>query len=79
MKQLGPLTYFPSLEVHTVKGGIFINQHKYTKGLISQARLQNTTTVDTTTIDAPLELKVGSLIYLIITQPDISHAVNLVS
>lgn len=37
MKYLGPLTYFLGLEVHTVKGGLFINQHKYTKDLITQA------------------------------------------
>ena len=82
------------LQAHKVNGGLFVNKHKYTKDLIVQTRLQNSTHVDT-----PLELNVkyqkddgnllaepticrklvGSLIYLTITRPEISHAVNLVS
>ena len=94
MKDLGMLQYFLGLEVHTSKGGIFINQHKYATDLIKLARLENSTPVDT-----PLEVNVKyrredgdllsdatyyrklvcSLVYLTITRPDISYAVNLMS
>ena len=47
MNNIGPLTYFLGPEVHRIQGGLFINQHKYTQDLISQAHLQNTTAVDT--------------------------------
>ena len=35
MMNLGPLTYFLGLEVHTDSTGIFLNQHKYTQDLIT--------------------------------------------
>lgn len=77
--------HFLSLEVHRTRRGLFINQHNYTMDRIAQARLQ-----DTTPMDTPLELGVkyrkgdstpseptlykklvGSLVYLMITRPDI--------
>jgi hypothetical protein len=87
MKDLGPLTYFFSLEVHTDSSGIFLNQCKYTQDLIGLAGLQDSPSVDT-----PMEVNVkyrseegdlladptvfrqlvGSLNYLTITWPDIS-------
>lgn len=82
------------LEVHKTQGGVFSNQHKHTQDLIAQAQLQNTTQVDTpiefnvkyrkdddTPLSDPIVYRklVGSLIYLTITQLNISHAVNLVS
>nr|XP_019067708.1 uncharacterized protein LOC109119550 [Solanum lycopersicum] len=48
-----PLTYFLGLEVHNVASGVFLNQYKYTKDLISLAGLQDSCSVDT-----PLELNV---------------------
>ena len=51
MKNLGPFTYFLGLEVHKLTQGLFINQQKYIQDLIQQARLQNTSP-----IDSPLEL-----------------------
>ena len=94
MKDLSNLQYFLGLEVHTSKQGIFINQQKYAKDLITLARLDNSTPVDT-----PLEINlkyrrdegdllsnptiyrrlVSSLIYLTITRLDIAYAVNLMS
>jgi hypothetical protein len=53
IKDLGPLTYFLGLEVHTDNLGIFLNQHKYTQDLISLAGLQ-----DSSLVDAPMEVNV---------------------
>ena len=94
MKDLGPLTYFLGLEVHTDSTGIFLDQHKYTQDLITLAGLQ-----DTSSSDTPLEVNkkyqseegdllpdptvfqqlVGSLNYLTITHPDISFTDQQVS
>ncbi|KAF2297234.1 hypothetical protein GH714_019739 [Hevea brasiliensis] len=91
MKDLGSLTYFLGLEVHSDSSGVFLHQHKYTKDLITLVGLQDSSLVDT-----PLELNVkycreegdllpdptlfqqlvGSLNYLTITRPDISFAVQ---
>ncbi|XP_060669987.1 retrovirus-related Pol polyprotein from transposon RE1 isoform X4 [Ziziphus jujuba] len=94
MKDLGILTYFLGLEVHHSDRGIFVNQHKYTHDLIALAGLENSTPVDTplevnvkySQTDGDLlpdptiyRRLVGSLIYLTITRPDISYAVNLMS
>ncbi|XP_060668454.1 uncharacterized mitochondrial protein AtMg00810-like [Ziziphus jujuba] len=94
MKDLGILTYFLGLEVHHSDRGIFVNQHKYTHDLIALAGLENSTPMDTplevnvkySQTDGDLlpdptiyRRLVGSLIYLTITRPDISYAVNLMS
>lgn len=47
MKDLGPLTYFLGLKVHSSLTGIFVNQHKYAQHLIALAGFQNTPLVDT--------------------------------
>ena len=94
MKDLGPLTYFLGLEVHQSDKGLILNQHKYAIGLIGMDGLQNSTPVDTP-LEVNVKLSketgdllpdstlyrrlVGSLVYLTITQPDISYAVNLVN
>ena len=94
MKDLGPLHYFLGLEVHQSQKGLFVNQHKYTSDLIELADLQDSSPVDTP-VEVNLKLSkddgdllpdphtyrrlVGSLVYLTITRPDISYAVNLVS
>ena len=92
MKDLSNLQYFLGLEVHASKLGIFINQQKKGKDIMTLARLDNSTPVDT-----PLEINVeyrldegdllsdptiyqrvvGSLIYLAISCSDIAYFVNL--
>ena len=94
MKDLGPLHYFLGLEVHQSPKGLFLHQHKYTSDLIELADLHDSSPVDTP-VEVNLKLSkddgdllpnphtyrrlVGSLVYLTITRPDISYAVNLVS
>ena len=45
MKDLGHLTYFLGLEVHSRDHGLFLNQHKYIKDLIELAGLKDATTM----------------------------------
>lgn len=94
MKDLEPLTYFLGLEVHQSEKGLILDQHKYASDLIAMAGLQNSTPVDTP-LEVNVKLSqdtgdplpdpmlyrrlVGSLVYLTITRPDISYAVNLVN
>ena len=94
MKDLSPLYYFLGLEVHQSPKGLFLNQYKYTYDITELADLHDYSPVDTH-VNVNLKLSkddgdllpnphtcrhlVSSLVYLTITQPDISHAVNLVS
>ena len=94
MKDLGSLTYFLGLKVHHSPSGISLNQHKYASDLVATAGLQGATSVDTPMklnvklrkeegdllADPNLYRKlVGSLVYLTITRPDISFAVQQVN
>lgn len=94
MKDLGHLTYFLGLEIHSRDHGLFLNQHKYIQDLIELAGLKDATAVDTSMevnvkyrkdegklLPDPFLYRqlVGSLIYLTITRPDISYAVHIVS
>ena len=94
MKDLGFLTYFLGLEVHSSSSGVFVHRYKYAQDLIALADLQDSSPVDT-----PLEVNVkfrrndgdllpnqtlyrqlvGNLNYLTITRPDIFFAVQQVS
>ena len=93
MKDLGPLNYFLGLEVSSSANGYYLTQAKYTSNLISQASITNSKIVDTpieyncrlnfhdgeSLSDATLYRQlVGSLIYLIVTRPDISYTVHVV-
>eukprot|EP00268_Persea_americana_P044937 TRINITY_DN4553_c2_g1_i10.p1 TRINITY_DN4553_c2_g1~~TRINITY_DN4553_c2_g1_i10.p1 ORF type:complete len:308 (+),score=35.45 TRINITY_DN4553_c2_g1_i10:1732-2655(+) len=94
MKDLGSLTYFLGLEVQQNKDGIQITQSKYVDDLIHSARLGDAKTF-ATPIELNVKLSkddghplpdptifrrlVGSLLYLTMTRPDISHAVQAVS
>jgi hypothetical protein len=53
MKDLGFLTYFLGLEVHSSSSGVFVHRYKYAQDLIALADLQDSSPVDT-----PLEVNV---------------------
>jgi len=94
MKDLGSLTYFMGLEVHSSSSGVFLHQHKYTQDLIALAGLQDSSLVDTL-LEVNVKFRredrdllpdptlyeqlVGRLNYLTITRPDISFLVQQVS
>ena len=94
MKDLGPLHYFLGLEVHQSPKCIVLNQHKYAVDLIDLTGLTSSAPVDKPVkLNVKLSKEEGdllpdptayrqlvsSLIYLTITCPDISFAVNLMS
>ena len=94
MIDLGPLNYFLGLELRQSTKGIVLNRHKYTIDLIDFASLTASAPIDTSVkLNVKLSQEdgdlfpnpttyhqlVGSLIYLTITRPDISYAINLMS
>ena len=94
MKDLGHLSYFLGLEITHSTNGLYITQAKYASKLLSQARLIDSKIVDTPVeFNAHLtpsggkplsnpslyRCLVGSLVYLIITRPDISYVIHQVS
>ena len=94
MKDLSPLNYFLGLEVSSFAYGYYITQAKYTSDLISRASIIDSKIVDTpieyncrlnshdgeSLSEATLYRQlVGSLIYLIVTCPDISYTVHVVN
>ena len=92
MKDLRDLSYFLGLEITHSTDGLYITQAKYASDLLSQARLIDNKTVDTPIeLNAHLTLLggggplsnpslykrlIGSLVYLILTRPDISYVVH---
>ena len=94
MKDLGTLSYFLGLEVTLSSNGYYLSQAKYVSDLLSKAGITNNKIVSTpleynaklTPLDGePISdatryrQLVGSLIYLTVTCPNISHAVDMVS
>ena len=94
MKDLGPLNYFLGLEISSSTDGYYLTQVKYTFDLISRASITNSKIVDTpieynchlnshdgeSLSDATLYRQlVGSLIYLIVTRPNIFYVVHVAS
>jgi hypothetical protein len=94
MADLDPLHYFLGLKVTSTSDGIFLSQEKYTQDLLAHAALTDHRTVNTPmdlvvllrpTDGAPLadptryRQLVGSLVYLGITCPDITHHVHILS
>jgi hypothetical protein len=93
-KDLGSLSYFLGLEVSSDQNGYYLSQAKYASDLLSRAGLTGCKIVDSPletnvklcTTDGELlsdatlyRQLVGSLIYLIVTRPDLAYAVHLVS
>ena len=94
MKDLGTLSYFLGLEVTSSSDGYYLSQTKYASDLLFKAGITDNKTVSTpleynaklTPLDGePISgatryrQLVGSLIYLTVTRPNISHAVGMVS
>ncbi|XP_047326739.1 uncharacterized mitochondrial protein AtMg00810-like [Impatiens glandulifera] len=94
MKDLGHLSYFLGLEIASDKFGYYLSQAKYANDLISRAGITHTKVVNTpfdsteylvATDGIPLsdetlyQQLVGSLIYLIVTRPNIAYVVHIVS
>ncbi|XP_015160678.1 uncharacterized mitochondrial protein AtMg00810-like [Solanum tuberosum] len=93
MKDLGPLHFFLKVEVKYFEGGIHLNQSKYAAELLAKtemtlskavaihlAQKHGLNEVVGSLVDASLyRMIVGSLQYLTLTRPDITHAVNLAS
>ncbi|XP_038902303.1 secreted RxLR effector protein 161-like [Benincasa hispida] len=94
MKDLGSLIYFFSLEVSLSSASYSLSQVKYASDLLVHSSITNSATVPTpldpnvrlTIFDGnPLEdvslyrQLVGSLIYLIVTHPDIAYTIHIVS
>ncbi|KAG6401021.1 hypothetical protein SASPL_137866 [Salvia splendens] len=94
LKDLGNPKYFLGIEIARNKSGLFISQHKYALDLVSDSGLlgckPSTTPMDSTkhlqqedgeVLDDPTTYRrlVGRLVYLCITRPDITFAVNKLS
>ena len=94
MKDLGTLSYFLRLKVTSSFDGYYLSQAKYASVLLSKAGIIDNKTISIpleynvklTPLDGePISdatryrQLVGSLIYLIVTRLDISHAVGMVS
>jgi hypothetical protein len=92
MKDLGPLHFFLGIEVNCFSGGLFLSQQKYARDILSKASMSSCNPIGTP-LAQKLKLHskddslvnatyfcslVGTLQYLTLTRPDLTHAVNLV-
>ena len=94
MKNLGLLKYFLGIEVKQMHDGIFFSEEKYARQILERFKMQNSKAAPTpTTIGLKLSKEdsskrvdptlyksmVGILMYLTATQPNLIHAVSLIS
>jgi len=91
MSMMGELSYFLGLQVKQTDEGIFINQSKYTRNLLTKFQMQDCATAATpmataTKLDKDsgdlVDMKsyrgmIGSLLYLTTSRPDIMYATCL--
>jgi hypothetical protein len=92
IKDLSSLKYFLGIEMAIVHKGLFLNQCRYVLHLLKDTKMMDTKPTPTL-LDSKLKLEItseplwsinyyqhliGRLIYLTITQPNITYAVNLV-
>uniref|UniRef100_A0ACD5YHE3 Uncharacterized protein n=1 Tax=Avena sativa TaxID=4498 RepID=A0ACD5YHE3_AVESA len=94
MTDLGPLRYFLGIEVSSTSAGFYISLEKYIQDLLARAALGDERTVETL-MELNVKLQptdgdplpdptcyrhlVGSLVYLVVTRPDISYHVHILS
>ena len=94
MTDLGELYYFLGIEITFHPDGFCLSQQRYTLDLLARSCLTDTRTA-ATPMELHLQLRaldgtplldpsryrhlVGSLVYLSVTRPDISHAVHILS
>lgn len=91
MKDLGSLNFFLGIEVQYVKSGLILSQTKYAQELLQKAGMFECKSSSTPASVKPsscaeavfsdvtlFRTLVGSLQYLTLTRPEISHAVNVV-
>lgn len=94
MSDLGPLRYFLVIEISSTSDGFFISQERYIQNLLDCVALTDGRTVETPkelniSLSAsdgdplfdPTRYRhlVGSLVYLVVTCPDISYHVHIPS
>jgi hypothetical protein len=92
MSDLGPLRYFLGIEFSSSSKGFYLSQEKYILDILDRVSLTDPRTIDTpmelnvhlrATYGEPLEDPtryrhiVGSLVYLGVTRPNISHFVHI--
>jgi hypothetical protein len=92
MPMMGELTFFLGIQVKQTKKGMFVHQAKYTKDLMKKfniAELKPVSTPMSTTMaldpdengkvvdEREYRSMIGSLLYLMVTRPDIQFTVSL--